>query len=214
MAPNITSTPTGVLFEDETLGEPQIEGPKDKPKYVRRLVWRNISVFAFLHLGALYGVYLSFTSAKLLTVAFAILLYQLSGLGITAGAHRLWAHRSYKAKWPLQLLLVIMNTIAFQDAAIDWARDHRVHHKYSETDADPHNAKRGFFFSHIGWLLCRKHPEVKAKGKNIDLSDLESDPILAFQKRYEKFVNIDLRNNLSNLRNNSFLGKEISILIN
>lgn len=72
----------------------------------------------------------------------------------------------------------------FQDAAIDWARDHRVHHKYSETDADPHNAKRGFFFSHIGWLLCRKHPEVKEKGKNIDLSDLESDPILAFQKKY------------------------------
>lgn len=67
---------------------------------------------------------------------------------------------------------------------IDWARDHRVHHKYNETDADPHNAKRGFFFSHIGWLLCKKHPEVKEKGKGIDLSDLESNPILAFQKRY------------------------------
>lgn len=71
-----------------------------------------------------------------------------------------------------------------QNAAIDWAKDHRVHHKYSETDADPHNAKRGFFFSHVGWLLCRKHPEVKEKGKTIDLSDLESDPILAFQKKY------------------------------
>ncbi|KAL6426387.1 hypothetical protein ACFW04_009107 [Cataglyphis niger] len=114
----------------------------------------------------------------------AIFLYQCSGFGITAGAHRLWAHRSYKAKWPLQLLLMILNTIAFQDSAIDWARDHRVHHKYSETDADPHNAKRGFFFSHVGWLLCRKHPEVKEKGKGIDLSDLESDPILAFQRKY------------------------------
>jgi fatty-acid desaturase len=66
-----------------------------------------------------------------------------------------------------------------------WARDHRVHHKYSETDADPHNAKRGFFFSHIGWLLCRKHPEVKKKGKKIDISDLENDPVLAFQKKYD-----------------------------
>lgn len=44
----------------------------------------------------------------------AIFLYQCSGFGITAGAHRLWAHRSYKAKWPLQLLLMILNTIAFQ----------------------------------------------------------------------------------------------------
>lgn len=71
-----------------------------------------------------------------------------------------------------------------QDAAIDWARDHRVHHKYSETNADPHNAKRGFFFAHVGWLLLRKHPEVKNKGKGIDLSDLESDRILMFQKKW------------------------------
>lgn len=114
----------------------------------------------------------------------AYILYVVSGLGITAGAHRLWAHRSYKAKWPLRLILMIFNTIAFQDAAYHWARDHRVHHKYSETDADPHNATRGFFFSHIGWLLCKKHPEVKAKGKGVDLSDLRADPILMFQKKY------------------------------
>ncbi|TMW54346.1 hypothetical protein DOY81_000619 [Sarcophaga bullata] len=111
-------------------------------------------------------------------------LYVVSGLGITAGAHRLWAHRSYKAKWPLRLILMIFNTIAFQDAAYHWARDHRVHHKYSETDADPHNATRGFFFSHIGWLLCKKHPEVKAKGKGVDLSDLRQDKIIMFQKKY------------------------------
>jgi len=71
MAPNITSTPTGVLFEGETLTDAQlIEEPKEKPKYVRRIVWRNVAIFMFLHLGALYGVYLSFTSAKLATVIF------------------------------------------------------------------------------------------------------------------------------------------------
>jgi stearoyl-CoA desaturase (delta-9 desaturase) len=96
----------------------------------------------------------------------------------------LWAHRSYKAKWPLRLILTFCNTLAFEDSVIDWARDHRVHHKFSETDADPHNAKRGFFFSHVGWLLCRKHPQVKEKGKQIDLSDLWADPILRFQKKY------------------------------
>lgn len=67
---------------------------------------------------------------------------------------------------------------------ITWVRDHRMHHKYSETNADPHNAKRGFFFSHIGWLLVRKHPEIKAKGHTIDLSDVANDPLLRFQKRY------------------------------
>lgn len=76
----------------------------------------------------------------------AMFLYTLSGLGITAGAHRLWAHRSYKARFPLRVMLALFNTLAFQDCAMHWARDHRVHHKYSETDADPHNATRLDFY--------------------------------------------------------------------
>lgn len=106
------------------------------------LVWRNIIAFGYVHAAALYGAWLLLTSAKLQTTAFAIILYYISGLGITAGAHRLWAHRSYKARFPLRVLLAAFNTIAFQDCALHWARDHRVHHKYSETDADPHNATR------------------------------------------------------------------------
>lgn len=50
--------------------------------------------------------------------------------GITAGCHRLWSHKSYKATWPLRLALMICNTIAFQGPIIHWSRDHRVHHKY------------------------------------------------------------------------------------
>lgn len=148
------------------------------------LVWRNIILFAYVHIAAVYGLWLMITAAKLYTTAFAVVLYLTSGLGITAGAHRLWAHRSYKAKLPLRILLTVFNTIAFQDCAIHWARDHRVHHKYSETDADPHNATRGFFFSHIGWLLCKKHPDVIEKGKGLDISDLMADPVLAFQRNH------------------------------
>ncbi|KAH0999903.1 hypothetical protein HUJ05_000008 [Dendroctonus ponderosae] len=107
-----------------------------------------------------------------------------SQIGITAGAHRLWAHRSYKATFPLRLLLVVLDTFVYQTSVINWCRDHRLHHKYSDTHADPHNVNRGFFFSHIGWIMVRKHPEVKAKGKGIDLSDLYSDPLLTFQHKY------------------------------
>ncbi|XP_017142880.1 acyl-CoA Delta(11) desaturase-like [Drosophila miranda] len=179
------ATSNGVLFEGDE-GNQSFQKCADGRKV--KLVWRNILAFGYLHLAAIYGLYLLVTSAKWVTIGFAFVLYVCSGLGITAGAHRLWAHRSYKAKWQLRLLLVIFNTIAFQDAAYHWARDHRVHHKFSETDADPHNATRGFFFSHIGWLLCKKHPEVKAKGQGIDLSDLRADPILMFQKRYYLYL--------------------------
>ncbi|XP_003694322.1 acyl-CoA Delta(11) desaturase [Apis florea] len=182
MAPNVTSTPSGIFDGDNRSDQAIIETPKKK--YKKHIIWRNVIIFSYLHLAAVYGLYLVFTSAQFKTTLFALFLYICTGLGITAGAHRLWAHKSYKAKWPLELVLVIWNTMAFQDAAIHWARDHRVHHKYSETDADPHNATRGFFFAHIGWLLCKKHPDIKEKGKRIDISDLEKNRILAFQRKY------------------------------
>ena len=53
-------------------------------------------------------------------------------LGITAGAHRLWAHRSYKASFPLRVILMLSNSIANQGSIWHWARDHRVHHKHTE----------------------------------------------------------------------------------
>lgn len=73
-------------------------------------------------------------------------------------------------------------TILLQNDLFEWSRDHRVHHKYSETDGDPHNATRGFFFSHMGWLLCRKHPDVIAKGKLLDYTDLKNDPVIKMQQ--------------------------------
>lgn len=64
-----------------------------------------------------------------------------------------------------RLLLAFANTMALQNDIYDWCRDHRVHHKFSETNADPHNSRRGFFFAHMGWLLVRKHDHVRDKGK-------------------------------------------------
>jgi len=152
--------------------------------YKRRIVWRNVILYTAFHMSAVYGLYVALTQAMWATLIWTYVLYILGALGITGGAHRLWSHRSYKAKAPLRFLLMIFDCIALQNDVIEWVRDHRVHHKYSETDADPHNATRGLFFSHVGWLLVRKHPDVIKKGKTVDLSDLYGDPILVFQKRF------------------------------
>ncbi|GBO10633.1 Acyl-CoA desaturase 4 [Araneus ventricosus] len=114
-------------------------------------------------------------------------LERVSFLGITAGEHRLWSHRSYKASWPLRVFLCIRNTVVFQNDIYVWCRDHRVHHKFTETDTDPHNIKRGFFFAHVGWLLCKKHPDVAEKGKTIFVEDLMAEPIVRFQRQLEYF---------------------------
>lgn len=105
-------------------------------------------------------------------------------MGVTAGAHRLWAHRTYKATLPLRIVLMILQSAMLQNDIYEWVRDHRVHHKFTDTDADPHNAKRGFFFSHIGWLMLKKHKDVFSKGKTVDMSDISSDPVVTFQRKY------------------------------
>lgn len=79
------------------------------------------------------------------------------------------------------------SSLSLQNDIYEWSRDHRVHHKFSETDADPHNSRRGFFFSHVGWLLVRKHPAVKEKGGLLDLSDLKAEKLLMFQRRWVKW---------------------------
>ncbi|XP_015590292.1 acyl-CoA Delta(11) desaturase [Cephus cinctus] len=171
-----TGQKTGAKSSDQT--------PKtQKSKYEWNIVWRNVIAFVYLHVGALYGFYLFFAGAKFLTVLWTILIAATAAVGITAGAHRLWAHKSYKAKWPMRIILMVFQTIAFQNHIYEWVRDHRVHHKFTDTDADPHNAKRGFFFSHMGWLLIRKHPDVITKGATVDMSDLEKDPIVVWQRR-------------------------------
>lgn len=78
-------------------------------------------------------------------------------------------------------------TLLLQKDVYTWALDHRVHHKYSETDADPHDARRGFFFAHVAWLFMTPHPDVVAKRKAVDMSDLEADPIIMWQKRQEAY---------------------------
>mgnify|MGYP003343621034 CR=1 FL=1 len=188
MAPNNLKA-TGVLYEtDEDVPVEKVEIADYKLTAERKLSWIMIMLYAYFHIIALYGLYLMIVSAKILTSISVFVLYEMGILGITAGVHRLWSHRSYKATWQLRLLLTAFQTLAFQDPVIDWARDHRVHHKFNETDADPYNINRGFFFSHIGWMFLKKHPEVKAKGKGIDFSDLYSDPILKYQKKYYYYI--------------------------
>jgi stearoyl-CoA desaturase (delta-9 desaturase) len=80
-----------------------------------KIVWFNVFLFVILHLGTLYGVYCCFFNhVKMKTFLFSFLVYMMGALGITAGAHRLWSHRSYKAKLPLRIILGFFQTIALQ----------------------------------------------------------------------------------------------------
>lgn len=108
----------------------------------------------------------------------------LGGLGVTAGAHRFWAHRSYSATLLLKIILTCFYCTTGEFRLTEWIHVHRAHHKYTGTCADPHNASRGFFFSHVGWLMMKHHPAVKEYGKNVDMSDIAADPVIRFFDKY------------------------------
>ncbi|XP_063925341.1 acyl-CoA Delta-9 desaturase-like [Zophobas morio] len=153
--------------------------------YKPQIVWPNVIVLLLYHYFSVLGLYYMLTmTLKWQTTLFFVILGRAGGLGASAGSHRLWSHKAYKAKLPLRIMLCVFQTVAFQNCIYEWARDHRVHHKFTDTDADPHNINRGFFFSHMGWLMVRKHPDVIKRGKTLDLSDLEADPVVRFQKKY------------------------------
>lgn len=180
---------TGILNEDDIVNPDKIprEDLQLKPRKYE-IVWRNVFLYGLIHVLGCYGLYLAFTSAKLATTFHGFIIYQLGAFGTTAGAHRLWSHRAFKATWQLRLFLMFCETLSVQNSVIQWVRDHRLHHKYLDTDADPHNPKRGIFFTHAGWIMCRKHPDVKAKGALLDLSDLYNDPILRWQHKYFNYL--------------------------
>jgi stearoyl-CoA desaturase (delta-9 desaturase) len=116
-------------------------------------------------------------------------LWPITKFGITAGLHRLWAHRSYNANFGFKVFLMLLISIANQGSIFHWSRDHRAHHLYADTDKDPYNARRGFFFCHVGWLLVHKNPDMLKAGREMDMSDLFADKIVMFHKRYDPWWN-------------------------
>ncbi|KAF5308632.1 hypothetical protein FQR65_LT06093 [Abscondita terminalis] len=150
----------------------------------KNLKWFNIILLTTIHFTFIYYSFQFPWLSKKRLILYHLILGGISGFGVTAGAHRLWSHRAYKAKLPLRIILMLCYCMMGHNPLLNWVRDHRVHHKFTDTDADPHNSKRGFFFSHVGWLFMKKHPEVLKRGKEVDMSDLWHDPVIRFHQKY------------------------------
>ena len=108
--------------------------------------WIIILFLAYSHTMAIVG-FSYIQVCKWQTLVWSLMLLFWSGIGVTGGVHRLWSHRSYKAHWTIRTFLMLMYSISNQGTIYHWVRDHRVHHKFSETDADPHNVRNEYIYS-------------------------------------------------------------------
>jgi hypothetical protein len=101
------------------------------------LNWPMIIYISLAHVAAVIGLF-TISKCHPYTLFWTFLLWPISGIGITGGVHRLWAHRSYKAALPMRIYLMLANSIANQGSIWHWSRDHRVHHKHSEVSVPIH----------------------------------------------------------------------------
>lgn len=109
----------------------------------------------FMHV-ALIGLF--FVGFSWFALGVCLFLYALRVFALTAGYHRYFSHNSFKTSRAFQFILGFVAASSAQLGPLWWAAHHRHHHLHSDTEQDIHSpARRGLFWSHIGWLLCRKY---------------------------------------------------------
>jgi stearoyl-CoA desaturase (delta-9 desaturase) len=109
--------------------------------------------FILVHLVPLLALV---TGVDRRAVIMALVLFYGRMFFITAGYHRYFAHRSYRLARVPQFLMALGGATAAQKGPLWWAGHHRDHHKYSDTEQDIHTPQKGFWWSHVGWILCDK----------------------------------------------------------
>lgn len=126
---------------------------------IRRTRWMAaIFMPAIMLIGVIgtpiYIYYCGVTTGEL--ILFFVYLIATS-LAITVGYHRFFSHHTFKTNAVLHFLFLFFGAATFQKSALRWASQHRQHHQHTDTELDPHNSKRGFFYCHMGWIMFYKH---------------------------------------------------------
>ena len=141
----------------------------------------KILVFGLVSTGAVIGVptYAYFYDYHMIDWIMFGILYIVTGLGITVGYHRLITHRSFTCPNLVKGVFLIVGGWAVENSALRWAADHLRHHARCDKETDPYNAKRGFWYSHCGWMFLKDpYRDIRFTAK------LKHDPVVVWQDRY------------------------------
>jgi len=115
--------------------------------------WLTYGLYWGVHVAA-FGVFftgITTTAVVLFAIAFWGRLF-----GITGGYHRYFAHKTFKTSRAFQFVLALLGTAATQKGPLWWASLHRIHHRESDGPGDVHSPKRGFYYSHQGWIFDKR----------------------------------------------------------
>ena len=118
------------------------------------LDWPRVVPFVGLHLGAVAVLWVGVSEIAMLAAAVS---YFVRMFAITAFYHRYFAHKTFKAGRLAQFIFAVAGASATQRGPLWWSGQHRQHHRHADTSGDPHDARRGWLWSHVGWFLSKRH---------------------------------------------------------
>jgi stearoyl-CoA desaturase (delta-9 desaturase) len=127
-----------------------------------------------------------------------LVMYSLTGFGVTIGFHRLMTHRSFDTFRPIRYFLAIWGSVAGQGMAIRWCATHRRHHQRADREGDPHSPHlhgdgpggllRGMYHAHVAWCFDKDADNL---GRSVP--DLLADRwLLLIDKLYFFWVGLGL----------------------
>ncbi len=124
-----------------------------------KIDWVKSAGFFLVHLAGLFAFLTGFSWTAL---AMCFFMYFFRMFAVTAGYHRYFSHRSFKTSRFFQLVLALWASSSGQKGILWWAAHHRHHHKYSDTKDDIHSPiLRGFWWAHMGWVVCQKYQATR-----------------------------------------------------
>ena len=143
--------------------------------------WTTLNFVVGYHVALLVALpfYFIYAPPSLALVLVSVALLFVTTIGITAGYHRLYSHRAYKANRVFEGAMLTLGTLAIQGNALEWAADHRRHHAKVDTDEDPYSIRKGFWYAHVLWMF-----EKPGSLDESTVTDLMRNPLLRFQHRH------------------------------
>lgn len=143
-----------------------------------RVNWPHSIPFLLVHVLCFAFVFTGITTTALILF---VLLFAGRSFFVTAAYHRYFSHRTYKLNRFWQFVFAFAAESSAQKGVLWWAANHRVHHRNSDTDGDVHSPRKGFWWSHVGWILSDKYKKTDAAG----IKDFAKYPELRFINKHD-----------------------------
>ena len=153
----------------------------------RKVRWLGLIFFLVLHAVAIVGtpLYIYYRGVTVPELALFLFYLVATGMSVTMGYHRLFAHRTFETSSIVRFWLLFFGAATFEESALKWSSQHRQHHLFTDTEHDPYGVNKGFWHAHIGWILFWRH---RTNYNNVN--DLRRSRLVCHQHDYHEWWSI------------------------